>query len=86
MFLTRKIKKNINNKKKTKNKHLNAVCESTERFDQHYTVFELGETQRLTSTDNLLDLDKGNINFLGKLSHCLIRVLIGEGVDINLDP
>lgn len=39
-----------------------------------------------TSADNLLYLDKGNINFLGKFSHCLIRVLIGERVDINLDP
>lgn len=41
---------------------------------------------RRTSADNLLYLDKGNINFLGKFSHCLIRVLIGERVDINLDP
>lgn len=40
----------------------------------------------LTGTDNLLDLDKGNINFLCKLSHRLVRVLVGEGVDINLDP
>lgn len=40
----------------------------------------------LTGADNLLNLDKGNVDFLGKLSHCLIRVLIGEGVDINLDP
>lgn len=40
----------------------------------------------LTGTDNLLNLDKGNIDFLGKFSHRLIRVLVGEGVDINLDP
>lgn len=40
----------------------------------------------LTSTDNLLDLNKGNINFLCKLSHRLVWVLVGEGVDINLDP
>lgn len=40
----------------------------------------------LTGTDNLFNLDKGNIDFLGKFSHRLIRVLIGEGVDINLDP
>lgn len=40
----------------------------------------------LTSTDNLLNLDKGNIDFLGKFSHGLIWVLIGERVDINLDP
>lgn len=45
-------------------------------------IIQLG----LTSTDNLLNLDKGNIDFLGKFSHRLIRVLIGEGVDINLDP
>lgn len=42
--------------------------------------------QGLTSTDNLLNLDKGNIDFLGKFSHRLIWVLIGERVDINLDP
>ena len=40
----------------------------------------------LTGTDNLFDLNKGNINLLGKFSHGLIRVLVGEGVDINLDP
>lgn len=39
-----------------------------------------------TGADNLLYLDKGNIDFLGKLSHGLIRVLIGERVDVNLDP
>lgn len=40
----------------------------------------------LTGSDNLFNLDKGNIDFLGKLSHRLIRVFVGEGVDVNLDP
>lgn len=40
----------------------------------------------LTSANDLLNLDKGNIDFLGKFSHRLIWVLIGERVDINLDP
>lgn len=43
-------------------------------------------TDGLTSTNDLLNLDKGNIDFLGKFSHCLIRVFVGERVDINLDP
>lgn len=42
--------------------------------------------ERLTGTDNLLDLDEGNINFLCEFSHRLVWVLVGERVDINLDP
>lgn len=47
---------------------------------------EKAYSRGLTSTDNLLNLNKGNIDFLGKFSYRLIRVLVGEGVDINLDP
>lgn len=42
--------------------------------------------QRLTCSDDLLDLDEGNIDFLGKLSHGLVGVLVGERVDVHLDP
>lgn len=71
-------------KKETKKK---SSCESKHKVDQRYTVCTMGKLKKvLTGTDNLLDLDKGNINFLCKLSHRLVRVLVGEGVDINLDP
>lgn len=72
------------NKKNNKKK---SSCESKHKAYQCYTVCTMGKIKWvLTGTDNLLNLDKGNINFLCKLSHCLIRVLVGEGVDINLDP
>lgn len=37
-----------------------------------------------TCTDHLLNLDTGDINFLGKLPHCLIRIFIGKRVYIDL--
>lgn len=45
-----------------------------------------GTLRRLppTCSDHLLNLDTGDVNFLGKLPHCLIRVLVGERVNIDL--
>ena len=40
----------------------------------------------LTGSDNLFNLHKGDVDFLGELSHGLIRVLVGEGVNVHLDP
>lgn len=37
-----------------------------------------------TCTDDLLNLDSGDINLFGKFSHCLVRVLISEGVNVDL--
>lgn len=37
-----------------------------------------------TCSDHLLNLDTGDVNFLGKLPDCLIRVFIGERVNIDL--
>ena len=40
----------------------------------------------LTGSDNLFNLHKGDVDFLGELSHGLVGVLVGEGVDVHLDP
>lgn len=37
-----------------------------------------------TCSDHLLNLDTGDVDFLGKLPHCLIRIFIGERVNIDL--
>lgn len=37
----------------------------------------------VTCADDLLDLHAGDVNLLGKLAHCLIGVLIGEGVNVD---
>lgn len=37
----------------------------------------------VTCADDLLDLHAGDVNLFGKLAHCLIGVLIGEGVNVD---
>lgn len=44
----------------------------------------LGERPPPTCSNHLLNFDTGDINFLGKLPHCLIGVLIGERVNVDL--
>lgn len=46
--------------------------------------WNLGEHQPPTCSNHLLNFDTGDVNFLGKLPHCLIGVLIGERVDVDL--
>lgn len=43
-----------------------------------------GRHQPPTCSDHLLNFDTGDVNFLGKLPHCLIGVLVGEWVDVDL--
>lgn len=44
----------------------------------------LGGHQPPTCSNHLLNFDTGDVNFLGKLPHCLIGVLVGEGVNVDL--
>lgn len=44
----------------------------------------LGGYQSPTCSDHLLNFDTGDVNFLGKLPHCLIGVFVGEGVNVDL--
>lgn len=39
-----------------------------------------------TCTNDLLDLDSGDVNLLGELSYSLIGVFVGKGIYVDLHP
>lgn len=38
----------------------------------------------VTCANDLLDLHAGDVDLLGEFAHCLIGILVGEGVNVDL--